>query len=253
MLLNLPSHYIPYNFKEVHITTITPKIIPLMAQAVEQNDFQYALDAVQTAIDTDVGYLTEGDFYYVLYVLRIMAFKRNMLVARWRCASDVFRREDNGERWTQDQLTSYFNHWTNGNREGMTDPNEIQLEVVPCDTDNEANVEVQDLIVIELDKDAPYELDQRLDFPRAKFIPESYVISEDPGIGSLVRVARWLRDGETMMEKVKRITEDMELYELALEAETKFRHGVTRHIVKTCSFCGEPNSLAMEVRPSSFF
>lgn len=253
MLLNLPSHYIPYNFKEVHLTDIKPKIIPLMAQAVEQNDFQYALDAVQTVIDTDVGYLTEGDFYYVLYVLRIKAFKRNMLVARWKCASDVFKRGDTGERWTQEQLTSYFNHWTNGNKEGMIDPDLIPVDVVRCDTENEANVEVDDLIVIELDKDAPYELDQRLDFPRARFIPESYVISEDPGIGSLVRVARWLRDGNTMMEKVQMITENMELYELALEAETKYRHGVTRNIVKHCSFCGEPNSLAMEVRPSSFF
>lgn len=257
MHLELPSLYLPYNFKSVNLNeNCGPVFIAPFARSAEDDDMKPALEAVQRVIDVDVNVLTEGDFYYIMTVLRILAFKRNPLVASWRCnGGEVIKRGDTGERWTLGQLESYVNQWNDAeDKSGMVDPNTIEVEIVPCLHDNEENVTVDDLIIHTLPdpEEAPFVLDPRLDFPRAGLIPEAYDLSDDPDYGPFVRVAKWVREGKTMLDKIELVQNSMELYEAAIHAERTYRHGVTKYIVKQCRACSNMNTIAMEVRPLSF-
>ncbi len=256
MLLALPSRYIPYNFKQVNLKTISPAAIPFFARAVETDDLAPVLEAMQTCIDVDVNELTEGDFYYILTIMRVVIFKRNALVARWRCQSDMFQRPDTKERWTRQNLLDYVEAWNSGVREGMVDPATLPLDSVVCDFNNEEKVEPDDLILHYLpeqtEDSVPLQLHPSLDFPRARHLAECYQLSDDVDHGPLVRVAKWVRDGRTIMEKIDLIMADMDLYELALDAEANYRHGVTRYVKKKCRCCDEYNTLHMEVTPQSF-
>lgn len=257
MHLELPSLYIPYNFKSVTLNeNCGPSFIPPFARAVEDDDLAPMLEAVQKAIDVDVGILTEGDFYYAMTVMRIMVYKRNPLVARWQCTGgEVFERNDTGERWTQSHIDAYVTQWNNAeDKEGLIDPNLIMLTAVPCNHSNEEVVSVPDLFIHTLPdpEEAPFQLDPRLDFPRAALIPEAYELSDSPDHGPFVRVAKWVRDGKTLFDKIEMVQSDMDLYEAAIDAERKYRHGVTRYIAKTCRACGNQNTILMEVKALSF-
>lgn len=257
MHLELPSQYTPYNFKSVNLNdNIGPIYIPAFARAVEDDDLKYLLQGVQKAIDIDVGMLTEGDFYYTLTVMRILAYKKNPLMARWTCSgSEVFKRLDTGETWTEEQVSAYVDMWHAAeDKTGITDPDDIQIEPTYCTHQNEEVVGVGDLILHTLPTadETPYDLDSRLDYPRASLLPEAYELSDDLEYGPFVRVAKWVRAGETLVDKIEMVMNNMELYELALHAERNYRHGVTRYIVKTCKACGNHNTLEMEVSAMSF-
>lgn len=257
MHLELPSHYLPYNFKSVNLNeNVGPAFISKFARSMEDDDMKPLLQAVQCAIDVDVNTLTEGDFYYTLTMMRLMVFKRNPLVARWQCnGGQVFERKDTGERWTVQQLESYVNNWNNAeDKEGLVDPDTIQVEVVACRHDNEEEVSADDLMMHTLPdpEEAPFVLDPRLDYPRAGLIPEAYDLSDDEDFGPFVRVAKWVRNGVTLLDKIELIQNDMSLYEAALHAERTYRHGISRYILKECRACGNPNTLLMEVKAASF-
>lgn len=257
MHLTLPSMYVPYNFKSVNLADkLSPSFVAKFSRAVDDDDLKYTLEAVQTAIDIDVNLLTEGDFFYTLAVMRIMAFKRNPLIARWQCTgSELYEREDTGERWTPEQLNAYVSAWEAAeDKTGIIHPNDIQISVVPCNFNNEEIVSVQDLIIHTLpDVDEPQiELDPRLDYPRAALIPEAYELSDDLEYGPFVRVAKWVREGKTLIDKIELVMADMDLYEAALNAERTIRHGVTRYIAKSCKACDHTNSIEMEISSESF-
>lgn len=256
MHIELPSRYIPYNFKTVTLLPFSPMCIPPMSRSVENDDLQPLLDAVDRCIDVDVNQLTEGDFYYVLTMMRLHAFKRNPLVARWTCNGGmVFRRMDTNEIWTEEEMNAYVKMWHEAeDREGMVDPDTIQVEPELCNHHNEENVTDENLIVHYLPdpQEKPFQLEPRLDFPRARLIPEAYELSDDEEFGPMVRVAKWVRAGDTLIEKIELVSQDMDLYEAALEAERTYRHGVTKYVVKTCRACGNDNTLQMEVSAMSF-
>lgn len=254
MHLELPSRYIPYNFKSVSLLNVSPAFIAPMSRAVEDDSLAPVLEAVQLCIDVDVKELTEGDFFYVLTALRILAFKRNHLVARWQCNGGMlFERKDTNERLTLGQVDAIVEQYREAeDKTGLIDPDQLQVELVSCEHRNEEPVTMDDLIMYMLPEDDSVNLDPRLDFPRARLISEAYDLSDDPDYGPFVRVAKWVRDGDTLLDKIEMIKNDMDLFELAHQAESNYRHGISRYIVKTCRACGNQNTIAMEVKAASF-
>lgn len=83
---NLPSNYMIYPFKELQIRSFDISELELIAKSVIEKDDSFIFQAVDNCIDQSVYDLTEGDFEFILYWLRLHSYTRSPLMITWLCS-----------------------------------------------------------------------------------------------------------------------------------------------------------------------
>lgn len=253
--LQLPSKMIPYSVQNISMESIGMEQLMLMSRAVATGSWTPVVQAMESLIDLPPDQrLTDGDFYYLLSLQRLIAYQISPLQARWECQGQMYM-DNEGNSYTgkqlQDRVAEYDNA-TDEQKEEMVDPSTLMVHAVPCTATNAVNVTLDSLEVVTL---TDTKLDDRLDYPRVDTLVDAHVMSDTPDNAQIVQAARWLKEGNTLEEKldVLRASPTLELFELCLQTDKKVRHGVSQLIHTSCNTCGQLSEHLFNVGPETFF
>lgn len=79
----LPSHFVFYDFKSLHIRKFKPSDASLIYRGMTEGKFSLIIDAIDNTINVDARKLTVGDFFYLMYWQRINSYPRKPLTIEW--------------------------------------------------------------------------------------------------------------------------------------------------------------------------
>lgn len=82
---SMPSKFMFYPFDTLSIRPFTWGELKKMYKAVVTKDFNTLAEAVNSTIDRNVFELTVGDFWFVMYWLRMNSFKKAPFTVKWSC------------------------------------------------------------------------------------------------------------------------------------------------------------------------
>jgi hypothetical protein len=228
----LPSGFVPYDFDDLLIRPFTIRELRLVSRAAQTGQYTNLLRAVDQCTDIDAYQLTIGDFYYVLLWLRVNSYPKTPLLVNWHCTDMVSINDEGG-------IT--------------TDPDEAVGTQV-CDTHNSELVHMSTVDIIKLDKDSP-EIDPRLDYPRAHLLDDIQEMLKNPELMQLVRAIQYVKEGNTMQEKLEALEreDDLELFDDAMGATEKHKHGIRETVYLKCRRCGGRHRHVLKIDPLTFF
>lgn len=162
--------------------------------------------------DKQIGMLTDGDFQFLLSWIRKASYPSVPTHVRWNCNNKIFIDEDFNPAPTG--TPTVCGHETN--------------ELV-----NNASLQIH---TIEDDVKLPW----YMDLPRVKtLLEQEELLSEDPGLKMFSDVARWLRFGKTLKQKMFILSHlPKTMYFRLDEARSDYEHGITMRLPLRCRRCG---------------
>lgn len=229
-LTELPSNFIPYDFKSIYVRPFAVSELKLIARSIEQKSIDYITQAIDNCLDVDVYQLTIPDYFYLYYWFRIESYPS----------------------------TPYYSHWV---------CDEL-LDGKPCSHNNVTPLTKNQLSVSYLEDDVltAANLDPRLDFPRVSLLEDLSIAAldkNDPKQLSLfqsdelflVDAAKWVKAGTTIFDKIKILEEqpDLNLYELAKLANQQYQYGVYEYTLVQCGGCGAKRRFKVMLDAPKFF
>mgnify|MGYP006421225179 CR=1 FL=1 len=254
---NLPSGLLPYSFKHVEMEPFKVNEIMKLSKARSLQSVAPMVDALNDVVSCDANDLTDGDFYYLLAFQRLNAYTSSPMIVQWECEGIVFQEQSGLQRrFNNEQLKKLVEEYDNASeerKEELEDPNELVVESVICGEYNEQQVGFNDLIVQRLEENQV--IDERLDYPRIRTLPQGIAKSEDPELRHVIQAARWLKKGDNLDEKLEllRNSDNLELFETAYRTEMTVRHGVSNVVLKECPKCGVLSKHVFDITPETFF
>lgn len=213
----LPSGYHPYNFKELLIRPFSFAELKLISRAAQTQTNQNIIHAVNNCINVDAFDLTVGDFYYILFWLRVNSYPKTPWIVEWTCRNLI---ESEGEERI-------------------------------CGAENFDRISESSVSIKQLEnKDLP----EGLDFPRARDLDDIQEMAKNPDFRFLIKEIQWIK-GSSMEEKIFYLenSEDLELFEKAKKASDEFQHGIIETLKLKCKECGGLHSHVMTINPLTFF
>lgn len=81
--LDLPSKFVFYDFKDLHVRKLTIRDAAKLTRASTQANYKSFKEAIQGCIDRDVDVLTYGDFRYICYWLRVNSYPATPITIEW--------------------------------------------------------------------------------------------------------------------------------------------------------------------------
>lgn len=254
---SLPSKTIPYAIKAIEMSPFKVAQVMQLSRAVALQSMKPTVEALDSVMDFDANDLTDGDFYYLLAWQRIHAYSHSPLKAAWECEGMVFQEEGNLERvFTQDQIKALVEEYDAASEEEkalLENPEELKVTSRLCRHFNSVDILMDHLRVVYLEDGV--KLDPRLDFPRVRTLADSLARTDNPDQQNIVQAARWVRDGNTLDDKlaILQAEPNLELFEKALQANALVRHGISRTVTLKCEQCNEESAHAFDIRPETFF
>lgn len=248
----LPSRCMVYNVKGIQVNKITPKQISLLSRALMLSSFQPVIDAVGQTIDFDVNQLTHGDFFTLLTYHRCTAFKSNLPTLDWTCDHTIWV-DGEGNKYTLQDIIRITDTWDNSDKkDGLIDPNELEVTSEQCGHENHNVVEYLDFSMLMLDGKPDH---PRLDIPRCNTLADYIERRKEPNIGLLADAAIWIKEGRTFDDKFEILMSepDNDLLEAACEAQRDIIHGIKRNLKYNCKGCGQLSTMSYAVTAESFF
>jgi len=234
--------YIEHNLFKLYMRPLCVRELSLlhMGSTIGPTGVQHIIRAVDMAISCDVNLLTEGDFEYVMAWLRMYSYPKAPSLVRWECRR-VNVVEKVGRAFYEGPDIDTITHREMELR-GLT------LET--CDAENNeivhnAKTEIHNLD----DSDLVMEYSD-LDFPRIGTLAELHLlIDEKPDLEHHARLARWIKAGDTLKEKMEIFAdaETLEQYIRIKECMKRYYHGVSETLKLRCRTCG--NKVTHEARP----
>jgi hypothetical protein len=85
----LPSLFLPYDFKRIHVRQLTRGEIKAIIRARASGSYRHLLQAIGQTLDVDPLQLTLGDFWYLMYWHRINSYKKSPFVVSWECKEEA--------------------------------------------------------------------------------------------------------------------------------------------------------------------
>ncbi len=251
----LASRGIPYNAKGINIKTFGVKELGLISKTIIAKTLEYQIEALGNCIDVDVNSLTIGDFYQLIAWQRFTAYDKVPPIGDWTCAGTMYRLSD-GTLMNYQSIKSIVSSWENAGeetRQKLIDPNTINVVEETCGQHNEEKLYFSDFQLIQL-PESP-QLDPRLDYPRVSVLQSLIDCLSDPSQVFICPAAQWIKAGTTIQEKIQILEAEpnLELFDLAAEANIKYTHGISEVTTKTCSNCGAETSLKFKIVPEIFF
>ena len=251
----LPSEMRVYNVKTIEMDMFKFKQLKHISSSIASRHLGHMVKALgEVLTNIDVNTITQGDFYYLLAYQRCHAYSKPVF-CRWTCRNKVYRSVSDGKEYTTEQVTELVRHYNEATDEEklkLENPSDIQLETISCDTHNSLPMSFSDIQVVKL---GSVKLADGLDIPRANTVADSVILRQDPELGSIVPAALWVKEGNTLADKIEvlRNQKDLTLFENALEASTTIVHGIKNVVRKECTQCGSGSNHIFEVTPSLFF
>jgi hypothetical protein len=93
-ILDLPSRYAFYDFKDLYVTPFKGKHLAKLSRAREEGSIMQVVESVNTVLsntngDQHLAYkLTLADFYFVLYWLRLNSFTKSVFIHTTTCPNE---------------------------------------------------------------------------------------------------------------------------------------------------------------------
>lgn len=254
--MQLPSAGIPYDVKQITMQPFGVKQIMMLSRAVATGSWAPVVQALDSVLDYNVNLITDGDFYFLLAVQRILGYKISPLQASWDCQGVVFRENEGLKRtFTRKQIRDMVKEYDAASEEEraeLANPDDLILTSVHCNHSNAKQLTMSDLFIVPLETKT---LPEGLDFPRTNTLVDSLVAKNDPDNSRVVQAARWIAHGDTLEEKMDILANqpDLRLFELALQTDIKVRHGVSQIIALPCERCEQPSEHTFNIGPETFF
>ena len=213
----LPSGYAPYDFDELMIRPFSFVELKLLSRAAQTKTDMNVVHAVNNCVSEDAFNLTVGDFYYVLFWLRVNSYPKTPWTVSWTC------------------------------RNVLEDEEEQRL----CGASNISRISSSSVEILPLEKT---ELPEGIDFPRAKHLDDIQDLLKDPDTRYLVKEIQWIA-GDSIPEKIRKLesSESLDLFEAAKQASDDLQHGIVETIQLKCKECGGLHSHKMTINPLTFF
>lgn len=242
---DLPTGFAPYRdigLSRIYLRPFCVRELSLLytGSHVSYNGIQHILRAIDMVISCDVEVLTDGDLEYLMAWLRRSSYPKSPSLVRWICKKNnvietegrAFYRGPDAETLTERDMALKG------------------LEVETCNAENNEIVHSVQMTVHTLDDDdltIPYD---NLDFPRVRTLPELHMLLEEqPEKEYEARMARWVKEGETLEEKMTLLSE-MTLQDLANieECQSRYKHGISESLNLRCRTCD--NRVQHKARPN---
>lgn len=237
----LPSQGLPYPSDErsLYIKPFKLAELKLLSRAVELNEMQHLLRAVDNVITAPVANLTIGDFFYVLLWLRLYSMPKSPYIVEWKCQHPYFVHKE-----TRLPLLYNMPEWPS------MDVLEKEYENSPCDTENTGVVHQSDVKILSLDE--TFQLGAEFDFPRMHCYEGRAKALKDPDLSMLAPAIQWMR-GLTWEEKMEYADANPHLIGEALDLNRRITHGISETITFSCRKCRMEHTNTMALNALSFF
>lgn len=241
----LPSQGIPYKgrMEKLFIRPFRFSEMTLLSKAAQLKEPVHLIRAVDACISHDVYDLTIGDFYYVLFWLRMYSMPSSPYILEWYCNQPYFTHKE-----TKQALFYTEDNW----------PNSEQLEadynVAMCDTHNTSTVHFPGLDIICLEED--YVLPEGLDWPRVAILENLQAALLDADMSMLAPALQWM-PGITWDAKIAAADADgldgFKLFAKALEVNKTVQHGISETVTFNCRKCRVEHTQTLKLDALSFF
>ncbi len=245
---NLPSNFFPYpelTDKRIFARAFTVSELRLISKADSLKDVSYLVRAVDLCITLDAGNLTIGDFYYMLMWLRLHSMPKTPYIMEWHCQEVVVVNKETKAIIPNDD-----------NFAMPTDEDNYQID--PCATHNTEIIHMSNVEIVSLEDDfpgLPQEGAIEFDWPRARLLQDIQTSLREPELVQLVPAAQWVKDGNTIEEKIAifETQNDLTAFDQALQINESIKHGVAEHTVLSCRRCMHKTPHQIHLDPLTFF
>lgn len=236
---DLPSNCFFYNFSDkLRIRQLQlADVERLIVAATQDNEFLVA-DTVARCISWPVKDLTLGDYYFLLYWLRLNSYPKSPLVITWHCPACMARAKTNRgldyDHIFDEKESMPFKRVSRVDNNGPT--------IIP--------ILEQDVI------DMPSEVSIPRIHHWIDYVEWQKKTNPDEGRALSAKYALYLQ-GDTFAERLNRLvtSKSLELYELARAAAYKYgEHGPSENALVKCSIeeCGASYEVPLVVRSTRF-
>lgn len=242
---NLPSNFFPYDFKKLYIRPFTVNELRLVSKAATLKEMSHLIRAIDLVTTEDASNFTIGDFYYILMWLRIHSMPKTPYVIEWHCHEGVVTHKTEGSIIPNDanfKLPEDEENW----------------EVKDCNTHNSEVIHMTDVEIICIEDDfpgLPNDGPLEFDFPRARHLQDIQEALKDPELNLLVGPAQWIKDGDTIEDKINILAtqSDLQVFDDAAAINDTVIHGIAETAMLTCRTCLKKTPHTLVLDALSFF
>ena len=243
---DLPTGYFCYpELKPLFIRPFNISELNLIHRGKATGRLEHIVRAVDLVTNRDTLQLTDGDFEFVMAWLRVQSFPEVPLLVQWKCTKVNVLSKYNKTYYRGPELTDLQMKLKGYERE-------------VCNHDNTEIVHNHNTTITSLDDDFEqkgFETTLEIDFPRVATLIEWYELKEEqPELAEIASLARWLKKGDNLKEKLEAF------YELPAKAYTelsrvaeKYRHGVRETVHLRCNLCENSLTHTTGVDHTAFF
>ena len=248
---DLPTGFGPYvglGVKKVYVRSFCVKELSLlhMGSNLGSSGISHIIRAVDMAISCDVNILTDGDFEYMMAWLRLNSYPKAPSLVRWTCRKLNVIESEGRAFYTKPDA------WSLSERE-------MALRGLEYEVCNASNNEIVHNVKMDIltfdDDDLTMEYDD-LDFPRVDTLVElNELIQSRPEYEHHARMARWVKEGSTLQEKMDALDRapDLDMYFRIQECIKRYQHGVVEKMKLRCRTCGNTVDHDSVPNPLTFF
>ena len=242
---NLPSNFFPYDYKQLYIRPFTVNELKLVSKAAVMKELSHLIRAIDLVITEDASNLTIGDFYYILMWLRIHSMPKTPYVVEWHCHESVLTNVNDGTIILNDHNFK-------------VPENEEDYEVKDCSTHNSEVIHMTDVEIITLEDDfagLPQDGALEFDYPRARHLQEIQEALLDPELNLLVGPAQWIKEGDTIEDKINILAtqSDLQVFDDAAALNESVVYGISETATLTCRACSKKTAHTLMLDALSFF
>lgn len=239
----LPSQGIPYKGRmdKLFIRPFRLAELRLLSKAAQLNELSHLIRAVDLVISHDVFDLTIGDFYYVLFWLRMYSMPDSPYVIEWDCDQPYYTHKDSkipllysDDQWpTAETILKEYN-------------------VASCGTSNTSVINQASVEVICLEED--FVLETRFDFPRVRILENLNAAMLDAEMAMIAPAIQWLK-GDTWEDKIKVAegADSVNLISAALKVNREVVHGLNEEVTFSCHRCRIKHTQTLKLNALTFF
>lgn len=228
---DLPSNgNVQYSFDEVCVRPLEVGDLTPLYTAISQTSIRNLVRVLTHCVSVDMHQLTDGDLFYALAWVRLYSYPKSSVTVTWKCNEPVIL-----NRLKKIQLDPRLKKFS---EQQLKDKG---LHVGCCETKNTIPLSNVSIKQIRLPENAG--LPEHLDYPRvATLIEYDEMYADDPSMNEVARLARWMKRGDTLAEKINFLQrlirrEGLDVLCKLKAIEANYFHGVKDVYVLDCHRC----------------
>lgn len=229
----------------IHIEKGSLRFIELTSLSIAEDDYSPFIDAMQTLIPTvDINDLTLPDFYALVAYARIKLYPSSPISYNHVCRNTVFKTEKG--KMNSVELKKAIER------------KEIDRKapVNPCRCDFKYTTYIDHIDNFDMVKFNPEGFDDvRFAIPRVSILAEYKRLIKDPKYRFIVPTVAWLKEGDTIEEKLAIIEQSdspLELVDELSKIAIQYGFGLRNSIETECPDCDKKSALPIHIDNQSF-